>query len=88
MLKPSLATVTIFTFMSSWNELMFASIFINKGINRTITVGINHLATSQYNTEYGLIFAGLVVASLPTLFFYLMASDRVQKSLVVGAVKE
>lgn len=88
MIKPALSTVTIFTFMGSWNELMFASIFINKGMNRTITVGINHLATAQYNTEYGLIFAGLVVASLPTLLFYLFASEQVQKSLVVGAVKE
>lgn len=87
MLMPAVATVIIFTFLQSWNELMFATSFIQSGIKRTITVGINALAISQYNTEYAMIFAGLVIASLPTIILYLMSSQQVQKSLIVGAVK-
>ena len=87
MVLPAIATVTIFTFLQSWNELMFATSFIQSGIKRTITVGINALAISQYNTEYAMIFAGLVIASLPTIILYLVSSQQVQKSLIVGAVK-
>jgi|GEM_PF-144762 len=87
MMIPAVSTVIIFTFLQSWNELMFATSFIQSGIKRTITVGINSLAISQYNTEYAMIFAGLVIASLPTIILYLMSSQQVQKSLIVGAVK-
>jgi raffinose/stachyose/melibiose transport system permease protein len=84
---PSIATVTIFSFLSSWNELMFATTFINKGLLKTITVGVYHLADSQYRTEYGLMFAGLIIASLPTMIYYLLASEQVQKSLTQGSIK-
>jgi raffinose/stachyose/melibiose transport system permease protein len=87
MVMPAISTVLIFVFLQSWNELMFATSFINSGVNRTITVGINSIAKSQYNTEYALIFAGLVIASLPTIIIYLAGSQQVQKSLIVGAVK-
>ena len=87
MVMPAVSTVLIFVFLQSWNELMFATSFINSGVNRTITVGINSIAKSQYNTEYALIFAGLVIASLPTIIIYLAGSQQVQKSLIVGAVK-
>jgi len=87
MVMPALSTVMIFVFLQSWNELMFATSFITSGMKRTITVGINSIAISQYNTEYALIFAGLVIASLPTIIIYLAGSQQVQKSLIVGAVK-
>lgn len=87
MVMPAISTVIIFTFLQSWNELMFATSFIQSGIKRTITVGINALAISQYNIEYAMIFAGLVIASLPTIIIYLASSQQVQKSLIIGAVK-
>lgn len=87
MVMPAISTVLIFVFLQSWNELMFATSFINSGVNRTITVGINSIAKSQYNTEYALIFAGLVIASLPTIIIYLAGSQQVQRSLIMGAVK-
>lgn len=87
MLKPAIATVAIFTFLSSWNELMFAITFISKAEFRTITVGIQQMA-GQYVTRWGPIGAGLVIATLPTILIYLMMSKEVQKSLITGAVKE
>lgn len=86
MLRPAIATVAIFTFLGSWNELMFAITFITKTPYKTITVGIQSLA-SQYNTQWGPIGAGLVVASAPTVILYTFASKQVQNSLTVGGLK-
>jgi raffinose/stachyose/melibiose transport system permease protein len=81
-----LATVAIFTYLSSWNELMFAVTFISKSEIRTLTVGI-YSFVGQNNTEWGPIGAGLMIATLPTLLAYTLLSKQVQKSLISGAIK-
>lgn len=86
LLKPSLATVSIFTYLSSWNELMFANTFLNSSKLKTLTVGIMSMA-GQYTTNWGPIVAGLVIATLPTILIYIPLSSQVQRSLIVGAVK-
>ncbi len=86
LLKPALATVSIFTYLSSWNELMFANTFINSPKLKTLTVGIMSMA-GQYTTNWGPIVAGLVIATLPTIIIYIPLSNQVQKSLMAGAVK-
>lgn len=84
--KPALATISIFTFLGTWNELMFANTFVNSARFRTLPVGIFSFA-GQYATNWGCIGAGMVVATIPTLIIYCLLSDQVQSSIVVGAVK-
>lgn len=86
LLRPAIATVAIFTFLSSWNELMFANTFINSERLKTLTVGIMSLS-GQQGTQWGSIGAGLVIATVPTLLIYFLLSDQLQKSMIVGAVK-
>ena len=86
LLKPSLSTVAIFTYLSSWNELMFANTFLNNPKLKTLPVGIMSMA-GQHATEWGPILAGLVIATLPTIIIYIPLSNQVQKSLMAGAVK-
>ncbi|HNW85928.1 MAG TPA: ABC transporter permease subunit [Candidatus Limiplasma sp.] len=85
-LMPAVATVMIFTFLQSWNELLFAQIFISKENVKTLTAGIQSMY-GQYQTDWGPIGAALVVATFPTLAIYLAMSGQVQKSLAAGAVK-
>ncbi len=86
LMKPAVATVSIFTFLQAWNELMFAVVFISDTKYKTLTVGIQSLA-GQYTIDWGAIGAGLVVATIPTLLVYIFMSKKVQDSLVAGAVK-
>lgn len=86
LMRPALATLSIFIFLQAWNELMYAVIFINDDRYRTITVGIQQLYGS-HTTEWGPIGAALVVATLPVLLIYAFFSSRIQESLVAGAVK-
>ena len=84
--KPALATASIFTFLGTWNELMLANTFVDKDVYRTLPVGIMSFA-GQYSTDCGLIGAGMVIATLPTILIYFLLSNQVQESLVAGAVK-
>lgn len=86
LVRPAIATVSIFTFISSWNELMFAVTFINKAEYKTLTVGIMSMV-GAYTTKWGEIGAGLMIATIPTILIYLLLSEQVQNSLVAGAVK-
>jgi len=86
LMGPGLATASIFIFIQSWNELMFAQVFISKTQYKTLPVGIK-LLVSDYGTNWGQIGAGMMVATLPTLVIYLILNKKVQQSLIVGAVK-
>ena len=86
LIKPALATASIFTFLGTWNELMLANTFVDSDQYRTLPVGIMSFC-GQYATEWGLIGAGMVIATIPTIIIYLLLSSKVQESLVAGAVK-
>lgn len=86
LVRPALATISIFTFLGTWNELMFANTFVNSSKYRTLTVGIMSFA-GQYSTDWGLIGAGMVIGTLPTVLVYFLLSKQVQESLTAGAVK-
>lgn len=86
LVKPALATISVFTFLSTWNEMMFAITFINSEKYRTLTVGIMQMV-GKYTTDWGTMGAGLVVATLPTIIIYLLLSKQVQSGMVSGAVK-
>jgi raffinose/stachyose/melibiose transport system permease protein len=86
LMAPAVSVVAIFTFLQCWNELLFASVYATDWHYKTLTVGIMSM-TGQYRTEWGPIGAGLTVATVPTLILYIFLSDKVQKSLVLGAVK-
>ncbi len=85
-IRPALATISIFAFLGTWNELMFANTLVDSVDFRTLPVGIMSFA-GQYSTDWGLIGAGMVIATLPTILIYIFLSSQVQQSLIAGAVK-
>ncbi|MBR3468268.1 MAG: carbohydrate ABC transporter permease [Lachnospiraceae bacterium] len=86
LMKPALATISIYTFLQCWNELMFANVFISDKKFKTLPVGIQALA-GQHTIEWGPIGAALVIATFPTLFAYIFMSKSIQESFIAGAVK-
>ena len=86
LVSPAVATVVIFTFLAVWNEFMYAYIMLDNLEIRTLTLGV-YTMRSKYWTDWGPIGAGLVISSIPTIILYLIMSSRVQRSLIVGAVK-
>lgn len=86
LMKPVLSTGAIFVFLQSWNELMFALVFISDSKYRTLSVGIQSLS-GTYTTDWGPVGAALTIATFPTLLLYCFMNKQVQNSLIVGAIK-
>ena len=81
-------TVTIFNFISIWNEYMLALIVIRDEAKRLLSVGIYALqASMQYTGDWVTLFAGVVLALLPLIVFFVLMADRIMDGLTVGAVK-
>jgi ABC-type glycerol-3-phosphate transport system permease component len=89
--RPGLITVAIFQFIGVWKEYFYAFMFLNGGgpdAARTLPLGLANLAiTSQYRTDYGMLFAGLVIVTLPILVFYLFVQKHLIKGITAGALK-
>ncbi len=86
LMKPAVATVSIYTFLQCWNELMFANIFISDTKHKTLPVGVQALS-GQYLTEWGPVGAAMVLATFPMLIFYIFFSKKIQDSFIAGAIK-
>jgi len=86
--KPGLVTVSIFNFIGIWNEYLYALVFINTDSFKTLPLGLASVSiTAQYRSDFGLMFAGLVIVMIPTLIVYATLQERLTKGITVGALK-
>lgn len=67
---PAISTLTIFTFVTTWNDFLGPLIYLTKTELKTIQIGIRMFIT-QYTQEYGLIMAASVVSLIPVLIVFL-----------------
>ncbi len=84
--KPSFATVAIFTFLWSYNDLFTQSFFLRDKRFFTITKLLNEI-NSQAGTDYGLMAAAVVFVVVPILIVYVCLQKNIVKGLTAGAVK-
>ncbi|MGY2576173.1 carbohydrate ABC transporter permease [Vibrio diazotrophicus] len=68
--KPALSTLTIFTFVTTWNDFLGPMIYLTETKLKTIQIGLR-MFISQYSAEYGLIMAASVVSLIPVLIVFL-----------------
>lgn len=84
--RPSFATVAIFSFLWSYNDLFTQSFFLRFPKEKTITLLLNEIS-SQAGTDYGLMAASVVLVVVPVLLVYVLLQKNIIKGLTVGAVK-
>lgn len=68
--KPALSTLTIFTFVNTWNDYLGPLIYLKSQEKKTIQLGLK-MFISQYSSDYGLIMAGSVLSLIPVLIVFL-----------------
>lgn len=85
MAKPSFATVGIFTFLWSYNDLFTQSFFL-RGDQYVITRLLKEL-TSREGTNYGLMAAAVGLIVIPLIIVYILLQKQIVKGLTAGAVK-
>lgn len=77
--KPALSTLTIFTFVNTWNDYLGPLIYLKTETKKTIQLGIR-MFIGQFAAEYGLIMAGSIITLIPVLVVFL----SLQKYFVEG----
>lgn len=86
--KPGLITAGIFNFFGIWNEYPLALVIISRSELRTLPLGIANLVMQQqYETDWGALFASLVIVMIPTLIVYLFFQRQITEGLTAGALK-
>jgi N-acetylglucosamine transport system permease protein len=88
LVQPGLITVTIFNFITIWNEYFMSLIFANKTSVRPVAVGLyNMIQSMRYTGDWGGMFASVVIVFLPTFVLYIFLSDKIIKGVTAGAIK-
>ena len=86
--RPGLIVVGIFNAIGLWNEYPLALVLLSKDENRTLPLGIADLVMSQhYASDWGALFAGLVIVMLPVMVVYWIFRDKIHETMLAGAVK-
>src|SRR5579863_10339522 len=89
--RPGLVTVAIFQFIGVWREYFYAFMLVSgdaAGRARTLPLGLANLSiTAEYRTEYGMLFAGIVLVTLPILVVYVLLQRQIVQGIAAGALK-
>ena len=84
--KSSFATVAIFSFLWSYNDLFTQNFFLRVPREKTITLLLNEIS-SQAGVDYGLMAASVVLIVIPVLVVYVLLQKHIIKGLTAGAIK-
>jgi multiple sugar transport system permease protein len=84
--KPAITTLTIFTFVTTWNDFLGPMIYLTKTELKTIQIGLR-MFTTQYTSDYALIMAASVVALIPVLILFLSLQKQFVQGVVTSGIK-
>ncbi|MCI8697951.1 MAG: carbohydrate ABC transporter permease [Oscillospiraceae bacterium] len=88
LVQPAIVTVTIFNFMSVWNEFFMALIFTSSESMAPVGVGLLNIINSmKYTGNVGGMFAAVIIVFLPTFLLYIFMSEKIIAGVTGGGVK-
>ena len=84
--RPALATVAIVQAAPIWNDFFYPLVLLRDKDRYTLPIGLTEFF-SQYQSDYGLLFAGLVIVSVPLVLIFIFATKQVIAGLTSGTEK-
>jgi N,N'-diacetylchitobiose transport system permease protein len=87
LIGPGLVATSVFAFITSWNEYIFARVLLNDQAKQTVTVWLSYFLGSSRNTDWGALMAGSTLTAIPVLVFFLFVQKKIAFGLTAGAVK-
>src|SRR5690606_21420904 len=85
-LRPGLIAVGSFAFIHTWNNFLFALMFVSRQDSFTIPVGLSY-TIGEYSADFGALAAGGVVAALPVVLVFAVIQRYLVRGISAGAVK-
>lgn len=83
LVRPATATLVVYVFLSAWNEFILANVLVFDEKLKTLPLGILFLQ-GTFTTDWGAMGATMVIASLPTIFLYVIFSRQVENAMTIG----
>ncbi len=86
LVRSGLLIVAIVNVMNYWNEYTFALTFLSDETKFTLSIGIKYLSsTMKYRTDFGALFAGLVISMIPVLLLYAVFNRQLQEGMAANS---
>lgn len=86
LVKPAIATVVIFRFVPIWNDFLFPLVMLRSTEKYTIPVGLTSFF-GEFSTDWSPLFAGLVIATIPLVLLFVVATKQIVTGLTAGIGK-
>ena len=83
---PTLATLSITTFMESWNDYLWPLLMLTDRSKMTLPIALSTL-NGQYGTEYNVLMAGSLISMIPIILIYIFAQKYFKNGLMAGGIK-
>lgn len=84
--KPSVATLSIFIFIATWNDFLKPLIYLNNSKRNTLTLGI-YLMQGTYSTNWPVLMATCTLSLLPALILFLCMQDLFVEGIAMSGIK-
>ncbi len=86
LVAPGLVATSVFSFITAWNEFVFAITFLDDKDKYTVAAGLRQFFT-LYGTDWGSVMAGSTLITVPVMIFFVLVQRRLSEGLIAGAVK-
>jgi N,N'-diacetylchitobiose transport system permease protein len=87
LVAPGLVATSVFAFITSWNEYIFARILLSDGSKQTITVWLSYFLGTSRSTDWGALMAASTLIAIPVVIFFLLVQRKIAFGLTSGAVR-
>jgi len=87
LVAPGLVATSIFAFITSWNEYIFARILLNDQSKQTVTVWLSFFMGTSRQTDWAGLMAASTLTAIPVVVFFLIVQRRIAFGLTAGAVR-
>ena len=87
LMGPGLVATSVFAFITTWNEYIFARVLLNDQSKQTVTVWLSYFLGSSRHTDWGALMAASSLTAIPVVVFFLLVQRRIAFGLTQGAVR-
>ena len=87
LVAPGLVATSVFAFITSWNEYIFANVLLTDQSKQTATVWLSYFYGTSRNTDWGGLMAGSTLVAVPVVVFFLLVQRKIAFGLTAGSVK-
>jgi N,N'-diacetylchitobiose transport system permease protein len=87
LVAPGLVATSVFAFITTWNEYIYARVLLNDQAKQTLTVWLSYFLGTSRHTDWGALMAGSTLTAIPAVIFFLLVQRKIAFGLTAGAVR-